>query len=162
MIYLLHFHQPFGHAEHYLGFTTDAAMLPLRLAHHRAGSGSNLCRHAAAAGVTWELARLWPDGDRTEERRLKNRGSSARHCPICSGNHRSAHQEIAAAGRLPVVAQAGRRVHATALDDVELAYTFATPTLCGRSLPMARTLPNPALEIRALLMPGCVRCMKVI
>jgi hypothetical protein len=53
-----------------------------RLAHHAAGTGANLLRHVAKAGISWELVRTWP-GDRHLERRLKNRGGHARLCPTC-------------------------------------------------------------------------------
>ena len=77
-IYLLHFSEPFKHARHYLGWSRN---LEARLEHHEAGSGANLLRHVAAAGITWELVRTW-EGDRNEERRLKKH-SSTRYCPIC-------------------------------------------------------------------------------
>lgn len=78
-IYLLHFDEPFGHARHYLGW---AHRLDARLAHHERGTGANLLKHVRAAGISWTLARTW-NGDRHLERRLKNRGGAARHCPIC-------------------------------------------------------------------------------
>jgi predicted GIY-YIG superfamily endonuclease len=77
-VYLLHLTEPFGHARHYMGWASD---LPRRLAHHQAGTGANLLRHVAKAGIGWELARTWP-GDRAEERRLKARAST-RRCPLC-------------------------------------------------------------------------------
>jgi hypothetical protein len=80
--YLLHFDAPFGHARHYLGWASPGNLAG-RLAHHAAGSGSNLLRHVAKAGIGWELTRTWP-GDRNLERRLKNRGGHARLCPACS------------------------------------------------------------------------------
>lgn len=78
-IYLLHFHQPFGHARHYLGWTAD---LDKRLARHSRGDGSALLRAVAAAGIDWQVARTWPS-DRHRERQLKNQGSRSRLCPIC-------------------------------------------------------------------------------
>lgn len=78
-VYLLHFDEPFGHARHYLGWARN---LDARLAHHKRGTGANLLRHVAAAGIHWRLARTWR-GDRHLERRLKNRGGASRICPIC-------------------------------------------------------------------------------
>ena len=78
-IYLLHFSRPFGHAKHYLGWAND---LEGRLAHHAAGTGANLLRHVAAAGITWQLARTWT-GSRTRERQLKKQGGASRLCPLC-------------------------------------------------------------------------------
>lgn len=80
--YLLHLDRPFGHAKHYLGWA-GPGHLDRRLAHHADGSGANLLRHVAAAGIGWELSRTWP-GDRHMERRLKHRGGRARLCPVCS------------------------------------------------------------------------------
>jgi hypothetical protein len=80
-VYLLHFAEPFGHARHYLGWA-GSGNLGARLAHHQAGSGANLLRHVAKAGISWELVRTWA-GDRYLERRLKNRGGHARLCPNC-------------------------------------------------------------------------------
>jgi hypothetical protein len=82
-VYLLHFDQPFGHARHYLGWA-GPGNLSWRLAHHAAGTGANLLRHAGKAGVGWRLVRTWA-GDRTLERRLKDRGGHARLCPACPG-----------------------------------------------------------------------------
>lgn len=78
--YLVHLHQPFGHARHYLGFSEQVS---LRLWHHEHGRGSNLLRHARAAGSTWSLVRLWPGASRSDERALHNRGGASRLCPLC-------------------------------------------------------------------------------
>jgi len=83
--YLVHLHQPFGHAQHYLGWSANRT---LRLGHHAAGTGSNLLRHVKLAGVTWSLVRVWPGATRTHERRLHNRGSAARLCPYCCSARR--------------------------------------------------------------------------
>lgn len=82
-VYLLHFAEPFGHARHYLGWA-GPGNLHARLAHHTAGTGANLLRHVAKAGIGWELARTWA-GDRHTERRLKNWGGHGRLCPVCLG-----------------------------------------------------------------------------
>lgn len=66
--YLVHLHQPFGHARH---------------------TGSNLLRHVNAAGVTWSLVRLWPGASRTVERQLHDRGGASRLCPVCESARRS-------------------------------------------------------------------------
>lgn len=77
--YLLHFSEPYKHAQHYLGYARD---LDRRLAAHRAGHGARLLEVIDQAGITWELARTW-DGDRRLERRLKNRHDARQLCPIC-------------------------------------------------------------------------------
>jgi len=93
-VYLLHFDKPYvavqlpgrklQWASHYLGWSEDLAT---RLAAHARGNGdcANLVRVAMAAGSTWQLARVWAGVDRRTERKLKNRGSRARLCPICLG-----------------------------------------------------------------------------
>lgn len=78
VVYLLHFDQPFGHARHYMGWSSWLAQ---RLFNHEFGSGANLLRHVKKAGITWTLAAVWP-GTRVDERRMKNHGH-ARRCPIC-------------------------------------------------------------------------------
>lgn len=78
-IYLIHFEVPYKHAGHYLGWAKN---LDARIAHHRKGTGARLMAVVNAAGIRWQVAKTW-EGDRNEERRMKNRGGSARHCPIC-------------------------------------------------------------------------------
>jgi hypothetical protein len=79
-VYLLHFERPYRHARHYTGFATD---LERRLNAHLCGRGARLMAVIAAAGIGWQLARVWP-GTRGLERCLKNQGGAARRCPICS------------------------------------------------------------------------------
>lgn len=78
VVYLYCFDQPFGHARHYMGWSSNYA---LRASHHLAGTGANLLRHAAKAGVTWTLVAIYP-GTRTLERAMKNHGHG-RRCPRC-------------------------------------------------------------------------------
>lgn len=80
-VYLLCLDEPFGHARHYLGYASPGN-LAARQAHHRAGSGANLLRHVAAAGIGWQLVRTWP-GSRDTERSIKRRGHGPRECPRC-------------------------------------------------------------------------------
>jgi hypothetical protein len=87
-LYLIHFEQPYAHAGHYLGFvdTSRHALneaLESRLAFHRAGRGSRLLRAVNAAGIGWEVVRVWEDGTRSDERRFKGH-SSTRLCPTCN------------------------------------------------------------------------------
>lgn len=79
-IYLVHLHQPYRHARHYLGWAADVER---RLAEHRAGCGSPLLRAASAAGISFDVVRTWP-GTRFEERRLHRfKNTPARLCPTC-------------------------------------------------------------------------------
>jgi predicted GIY-YIG superfamily endonuclease len=77
--YLLHFERPYGHARHYLGWTSD---LDARLEAHTNGNGSRLMEVVTNAGIGYELARTWENVDRFHERRLKS-GGHARRCPLC-------------------------------------------------------------------------------
>lgn len=86
IIYLLHFTDPetgehvqFGHAGHYLGWTTN---LQQRLMRHGTKSGANLLWHAKQAGIGWEVTRLWR-GTCRREWRLKVQGGHSRKCPLC-------------------------------------------------------------------------------
>lgn len=87
-IYLIHFDQPYEHAQHYLGFVDTAnhpleEALPSRLTYHRTGRGSRLMKAVTAKGISWNVVRIWKDGTRTQERQLKVM-SSTRLCPICN------------------------------------------------------------------------------
>lgn len=86
-IYLLHFAEPYRHAQHYIGWTLD---LEHRLHEHRTGA-----RHAGRLpqvfhehGIGFTLARTWI-GDRNRERAIKRQGGAGRACPLCraAGNH---------------------------------------------------------------------------
>src|ERR1700722_9232746 len=85
-VYLIHFHAPYKHAGHYLGWNEN---LPARLAEHRRGHGAGLMAVIKAFGIDWTLARTWT-GTRALERRLKDRGGDARICPLCQTNHPTA------------------------------------------------------------------------
>lgn len=78
-IYLIHFERPYKHARHYLGWAKN---LDARLKHHRNGTGGRLMKVIKDEGIRWSVVKVW-SGDRHEERRMKNRGGSARHCPVC-------------------------------------------------------------------------------
>lgn len=82
-VYLIHFEKPFRHARHYIGFVEHARNLNRRLEHHRAGRGSRLLRAVAQAGISFEIVRIWAEGDRSFERKLKNRKEAPTFCPVC-------------------------------------------------------------------------------
>ncbi len=79
-IYLIHFDQPYAHAGHYLGWTTN---LPARLAAHASGTGSRLMEVVTAAGIGWQVARTWTNTTLSRERQLKRQGGHSRKCPLC-------------------------------------------------------------------------------
>ncbi len=80
IIYLLHFSRPHRHARHYMGWTEN---LPARLKRHRAGNGARLIEVIINDGNSFDLARIWTNADRAQERRLKNGHNSPQLCPIC-------------------------------------------------------------------------------
>lgn len=92
IVYLLHLSEPYmpypdapagSCAQHYTGFAAGGpAMVARRLRQHGTSRGSPLLLAARKAGITWEVARLWP-GTRERERQLKRQGSAARYCPLC-------------------------------------------------------------------------------
>jgi predicted GIY-YIG superfamily endonuclease len=88
VIYLLHFDQPYRHAQHYLGYADN---IERRIAEHRAGRGAKLTAAVVAAGIEFRVVRTWP-GDREEERRLKGKRSKrvALRCPVCHPPKRAA------------------------------------------------------------------------
>lgn len=81
IIYLIHFHQPYKHARHYVGFTTDLAA---RVDRHWMGHGSRLLSVVTEAGIDWEVVKTW-EGDRAFERRLHKRKNTPQLCPVCRG-----------------------------------------------------------------------------
>jgi predicted GIY-YIG superfamily endonuclease len=80
-VYLLHFHQRYHHAGHYLGSSKHLAQ---RLSAHEHGQGARLLAVVHAVGITWEVARTWRGGWR-KERTLKRQKNGVRLCPICRG-----------------------------------------------------------------------------
>lgn len=85
-VYLLHFDRPYGHAKHYMGYAADDRMHARIDEHYNAtpGDGRNhrLMQVIKQAGISFTLARVWPNADRRTERRMKD-GHAARRCPIC-------------------------------------------------------------------------------
>jgi predicted GIY-YIG superfamily endonuclease len=78
-VYLLHFSEPYRHAKHYVGYTTN---LSARLEAHSKGNGARLLEVITQAGLSFQLARTW-QGTRKTERALKNQKNAPRFCPVC-------------------------------------------------------------------------------
>ena len=85
MVYLIHFDKPYKHAKHYLGYASKS--VERRLKKHEDGTGARLMQVIGEAGITWQLVRVWPDGDRQLERKLKNWHGSNKLCPVCKQHH---------------------------------------------------------------------------
>ena len=81
-VYLLHFSEPFYHAQHYVGFTATHNA-EARLSEHLDGLGSPLVRAVASRGIVVVVAREWGNQTRDFERRLKQAKNTRRFCPKC-------------------------------------------------------------------------------
>jgi hypothetical protein len=110
--YLLHFSEPLAHAAHYVGYSDNIAeRLSVHLDVHRCQrhgahdeawhKGSPLVCAAIRAGSSVRLVQVWPDQDRTFERRLHHRHGS-RLCP--EARCQSVQQARRAQLRLPQIA----------------------------------------------------------
>jgi predicted GIY-YIG superfamily endonuclease len=82
-VYLLHFSTPFHHAKHYMGFA-EKGKLKSRLEKHSSGKGSHLTKAIHKNHIGFIVARVWDGVDRNFERKLKNRKSAPRMCPVCT------------------------------------------------------------------------------
>ena len=82
-VYLLHFDRPYKHAAHYCGYTKQD--IEDRLEEHANGTGARLTQVIRAAGIGFQLARVWRGQGRKFERRLKNTKSVRDYCPLCAG-----------------------------------------------------------------------------
>lgn len=84
-VYLIHFKEsisPDKKCQHYIGFAND---VEARISYHRKGrSKVRLFEVAKERGITFEVVRIWPDGDRDFERKLKKRKNHKKLCPICT------------------------------------------------------------------------------
>lgn len=81
-VYLIHFAVPYRHARHYVGWTVDLAGRLYAYAYDTKHA-ANLIRVVNAAGIGWELARVWEGVTRQFERRLKEQGHRGKFCPCC-------------------------------------------------------------------------------
>jgi len=90
VVYLIHFDRLYipypgtplrDCAGHYCGWTENLAR---RLARHATGGGARLLAVVHQAGISWQLARVWP-GPRERERQLKRQGGASRRCPPVQG-----------------------------------------------------------------------------
>jgi predicted GIY-YIG superfamily endonuclease len=91
-VYLLHFEKPISDrhtCQHYLGYADDVTA---RVNAHRTNRGARLTAVANERGITYTVVKIWPDGDRTFERKLKNQKNSRQFCPICQ--HQVAHMHL--------------------------------------------------------------------
>jgi predicted GIY-YIG superfamily endonuclease len=97
VIYMLHFHQPYRHARHYVGWTED---LLDRLDRHAAGHGARLVTVITQAGIGFTLVRIC-EGTRHTERAIKNAGGAPRYCPACTPRPWNGHWHLMPAEFIP-------------------------------------------------------------
>ena len=81
MVYLIHFEEKLHHAQHYIGFVDKN--LNQRIKKHKSNKGAKLLIAVNSKGIQWEVVRVWENGDRQLERRLKNCKKSRCFCPVC-------------------------------------------------------------------------------
>jgi len=91
-VYLIHFEKKYGRMGHYCGFSKSEKTLPARIAHHRAGTGSRWLAFMNQLGIGWKVVRVWNEGDKNFERKLKRRKKLRSECPVCKG--RVCYEEI--------------------------------------------------------------------
>jgi len=89
-VYLIHFEEPYHHAQHYLG---SAWCVENRCREHAAGRGARLMQVVSEAGIPWRVVRTWPGG-RCQERELKRRHNSRELCPVCQAKRGEHDQSI--------------------------------------------------------------------
>jgi hypothetical protein len=107
VIYMLHFHRPYKHARHYVGWTED---LLDRLDRHANGHGARLVAVIWHAGIGFTLIRIC-EGTRRRERAIKNAGGAVRYCPACTPHPWNGHWRAMPASFTPRIYLnlAGRR-----------------------------------------------------
>ena len=67
----------------------QAAGLASRLADHRAGRGANLLAVVTAAGIEFQLARVWIGTHEGHEKAIKDRNNRVSLCPLCAQGTRA-------------------------------------------------------------------------
>ncbi len=83
MVYLIHFDRKLSHAQHYLGYSPNEITFKARMKNHRAGRGAKILAAATAAGIAWDVIRIWSDAGIDFERKLKRTYNLPCYCPIC-------------------------------------------------------------------------------
>lgn len=85
MVYLIHFQSKLHHAQHYIGFVESDLIQRIEL--HLSNRGAKLLAAVNNQGIRWQVVRVWLEGDRHFERKLKNYKKSRCFCPVCKGKH---------------------------------------------------------------------------
>lgn len=85
-LYLLHYARPLsdGHKRyHYLGYAESDPERRIRQ-HRRGRAGAAFTTEAHRQGIPFEVAQIWPDKTREDERRVKQMKSHRRYCVLCT------------------------------------------------------------------------------
>jgi len=85
MVYLIHFSEKLHHAQHYIGFVDGN--LQARIKRHKRNKGAKLLAAVNRLGIQWDVVKVWEQGDRQLERKLKNQKKARCLCPVCRSNH---------------------------------------------------------------------------
>lgn len=79
-VYLICLDKPICRSRHYIGYAED---IEARFAVHKSGQGAKFLAAANEYGINYSVVRVWPEGDRKFERKLKNQKGAADYCPHC-------------------------------------------------------------------------------
>lgn len=83
-VYLVHFDRPISPNHtcmHYIGYAENVEK---RVEYHRKGKSKvRLFEVAKERGIGFVVSRVWEEGDKAFERKLKNRKNHKKLCPIC-------------------------------------------------------------------------------
>ena len=85
MVYLVPFEEQLHPAQHCIGFVDNN--LQQRIKKHRSNKGAKLLKAVNNKGIQWAVVRVWEEGNRELERKLKNRKKSRCFCPVCRSHH---------------------------------------------------------------------------
>ena len=85
MVYLIHFQSKLHHAQHYIGFVETDLLQRIEL--HLSNKGAKLLAAVNNQGIRWQVVRIWLEGDRRMERKLKNYKKARCFCPVCKSQH---------------------------------------------------------------------------
>jgi hypothetical protein len=84
LVYLIHFHAPLLNSRHYVGWVSSPDGYEARMAEHKRGAGAKILAELVRRGIGWDVVRVWPEGDRKLERRIKNhKNIPLYYCPLC-------------------------------------------------------------------------------
>jgi predicted GIY-YIG superfamily endonuclease len=128
MVYLLCFNSKLKHAKHYIGYTKTPDGLEPRMEKHRKGTGSKLMAAVAKAGIDFVVTRMWPNGDQTFERMLKNKKNSKYLCPNCTPNIKAVQYVLHDIETLPIDASNSSTLpNSSTLVIIEDSYVTSNP-----------------------------------